>query len=106
MGEIQSKVQHELDTVVGTNRLPNLEDKHNLPYVEAVIMEIQRHACIVPLGLRHKMERDLIVNGQRIPAGTEVSPLMAEILKGDTWEEGQLFRPERFWMRRAVLGNQ
>ena len=37
-----------------------------------------------------------MVNGQRIPAGTEVSPLMAEILKGDTWEEGKLFRPERF----------
>jgi len=94
--EIQSKVQHELDTVVGHNRLPNMEDKRNLPYVEAVIMEIQRHACIVPLGLRHKIERDLMVNGQRIPAGTEVSPLMAEILKGDTWEEGNLFRPERF----------
>merc|ERR1712241_1328853 len=56
--EIQSKVQHELDTVVGHNRLPNMEDKRNLPYVEAVIMEIQRHACIVPLGLRHKIERD------------------------------------------------
>merc|ERR1719290_57954 len=38
--EIQSKVQHELDTVVGINRLPNMEDKRNLPYVEAVIMEI------------------------------------------------------------------
>ena len=28
-------------------------------------------------------ENDLVVNDQLIPAGTNVSPIMAEILKGD-----------------------
>ena len=36
------------------------------------------------------------VNGQLIPADTRIFPIMAEILKGDHWENGTLFNPERF----------
>ena len=50
---VQEKVQEELDNVVGVNRSPSMADKPNLPYTEAVIMEIQRHANIVPLGVQH-----------------------------------------------------
>ena len=38
----------------------------------------------------------MIVNGQVIPAGTLVTPIMAEIMKGEYWGDGQVFRPERF----------
>ena len=51
--EIQRKVQDELDNVVGVNRSPSMTDKPNLPFTEAVLMEIQRHANIVPLGVQH-----------------------------------------------------
>jgi len=51
--EIQERVQKELDSVVGVNRTPSNSDKVNLPYTEATIMEIQRHANIVPLGVQH-----------------------------------------------------
>ena len=51
--EVQRKVQEELDKEVGVNRAPKMEDRGRLPYTEAVIMEIQRHGNIVPLGLRH-----------------------------------------------------
>ena len=53
--QVQEKVQQELDNVVGVNRSPLMTDKAHLPYTEAVIMEIQRHSNIVPLGLRHIM---------------------------------------------------
>ena len=36
------------------------------------------------------------MKGQTIPAGTHVYPMMAEILKGDNWGDGTVFRPERF----------
>ena len=71
--EIQRKVQRELDMIVGVDRMPTMQDNASLPYTEviktyrrhlrslisditiikAVIMEIQRHANIVPMGLHH-----------------------------------------------------
>ena len=49
--EVQKKVQEELDNVVGVNRSPSMTDKPNLPYTQAVIMEIQRHSNVLPLGV-------------------------------------------------------
>ena len=51
--EVQSRVQEELDRVVGVDRLPAMKDRADLPYTEAVMMEIQRHANIVPMGVQH-----------------------------------------------------
>ena len=51
---IQAKVQEELDRVVGGDRCPGLADRTRLPYTEAVLMEVQRHAHVLPLGVRHR----------------------------------------------------
>ncbi len=37
--EIQKKAQVELDSVVGRDRLPTVEDEKNLPYCHAIIKE-------------------------------------------------------------------
>jgi len=94
--EVQAKVQEELDKVIGTDRLPTLKDRANLPYTEAVLMETQRFANIVPNGVQHICRRDFTVNGLTIPADTLIQPLFSEILKGDYWGDGLTFRPERF----------
>ena len=54
---IQAKVQEELDRVVGGDRCPGLADRARLPYTEAVLMEVQRHAHVLPLGVRHRSAR-------------------------------------------------
>ena len=51
---IQAKVQEELDRVVGGDRFPGLADRTRLPYTEAVLMEVQRYAYVLPLGVRHR----------------------------------------------------
>ena len=79
--EVQRKVQDELDRTVGRNREISLKDRVNLPYTEAVMMEVQRCANIVPNGLGHSSEKDITINGITIPAGTLVMPLMTELLK-------------------------
>ncbi|KAG9318126.1 cytochrome P450 [Chiua virens] len=40
--EVQDRAKAEIDMVVGTNRLPNFDDRPNLPYVEAILMETLR----------------------------------------------------------------
>lgn len=63
---IQSdRVQEELSRVVG-NRQVRIEDRKNLPYVEAVIHETQRLANIVPMSLPHKTSRDTTLQGHFI----------------------------------------
>lgn len=50
--EIQSRAQAEIESVVGTNggRLPTFSDRPNLPYVEAIVLELLRWNPAVPLG--------------------------------------------------------
>ena len=59
-------------------------------------MEIQRCANIVPDGVAHYTAKDVTVNGVVIPKDTFVQALNVEILKGDYWENGKSFMPERF----------
>ena len=93
---VQKKVQEEMGSVVGLGMAPSLQDKPKLPYTEAVLMEIQRYANILPNGANHSSSQDIVVNGMTIPAGTLFIPLMVEILKGPYWGDGEVFRPERF----------
>ena len=48
--DVQARVQAEIDSVVGTARLPVFEDRPSLPYVEAVLRETLRWHPVVPLG--------------------------------------------------------
>jgi Cytochrome P450 len=41
---IQLKAQNELDSILGFDRLPTLEDRASLPYIEHVLQETFRHA--------------------------------------------------------------
>lgn len=40
--EVQRRAQEELDRVVGSDRLPTLDDRLNLPYIEGVVNESLR----------------------------------------------------------------
>lgn len=42
--DIQAKVQHEIDQVLGEEQLPLLSDKSKLSYIEAVLLEVGRFA--------------------------------------------------------------
>ncbi|KAK7464944.1 hypothetical protein VKT23_006152 [Stygiomarasmius scandens] len=70
--EIQKKAQDELDRVVGRNRLPVVEDEKNLPYIHAIIKEVER--CHNPfwLGTPHVNTQDFTYRGQFIPKDTVI----------------------------------
>lgn len=48
--EIQKRAQAQLDAVVGPDRLPTLNDRDQLPYIDAILKEVTRSAPVTPLG--------------------------------------------------------
>ncbi|KAK5361817.1 hypothetical protein LTR20_009397 [Exophiala xenobiotica] len=67
--EVQKRAQEEIDRVVGTDRLPTVADRENLPYVDAVVKEVLRWHPVAPMGLPHTSTEDDICNGYLIPKG-------------------------------------
>jgi len=47
---VQKRAQAELDVVVGRDRLPTLDDRPRLPYIEAICSELLRWQMATPLG--------------------------------------------------------
>ncbi|KAI6099756.1 cytochrome P450 [Pisolithus sp. B1] len=70
--ETQVKAQEEIDRVVGNDRLPEFKDRQNLPYVEAVFLEILRWHPINPILLPHKTTTADVFDGMYIPKGATV----------------------------------
>ncbi|KAH0581504.1 Cytochrome P450 1A1 [Termitomyces sp. J132] len=70
--KIQAKAHAELDRVVGRSRLPTVEDEKNLPYIHAIIKEVER--CHNPfwLGTPHVNTEDVTYHGHFIPKDTVV----------------------------------
>lgn len=65
--EVAKRVQREIDEVVGSGRLPTLEDRKNMPYTEATIRENLRIETLVPSNVPHKTLNDTELMGYRIP---------------------------------------
>lgn len=60
--EVQAKAQAEIDAVVGTDRLPTLLDRKDLPYVNAVANEVLRWHSVTPTGRRLYRVVSVILN--------------------------------------------
>ncbi|XP_072035387.1 cytochrome P450 2U1-like [Amphiura filiformis] len=95
--DIQKKIQEELDSVVGRNRLPQVSDQEQLPYTRAALFEIQRHVSLAPLSTFHTANDETSLHGYHIPKGaTIVSNLYAVMRNPNTFTEPDQFKPERF----------
>ncbi|KAF8999672.1 cytochrome P450 [Cyathus striatus] len=93
----QAKAQSEIDAVIGSERLPTLEDRANLPYVEALYWEVLRFYPFVPLSIPHVVREDDVHNGYLIPKGTTIVPNVWRFMKDpDKYNSPEKFSPERF----------
>ncbi|KAK2703313.1 hypothetical protein QYM36_018226, partial [Artemia franciscana] len=94
---IQKKIHEELDKHVGRSRLPELRDRSNLSFVEAVIMEGQRMSNVAPFTPPHQASEDVELNGYTIKKGSSVLFSMYSIhMDKAYWGDPEFFRPERF----------
>ena len=48
--DVARKAQAELDSVVGTDRLPRFSDRESLPYINALVLEVLRWHSVAPTG--------------------------------------------------------
>ncbi|XP_077977650.1 cytochrome P450 2U1-like [Glandiceps talaboti] len=95
--EVQKQVQKELLRVIGDDRLPNLNDKPSLPFIEATIMEVQRLSCVLPLTMPHSAIEDAQLYGYNIPKDTMVIANLWSVMRDpDLWPNPDKFIPERF----------
>jgi cytochrome P450 len=94
---IQKKAQEELDSVIGSSRLPTIQDRANLPFLRAIVAEVYRFCPAAPLGklnqlaprlcsddiyisvkpgVPHVLTQDDVYEGYFIPKGTWILPNM------------------------------
>ncbi len=93
---IQEKAHTEIKDGIG-QRPPTTEDRKNLPYIEAVILECFRYTSLVPVALRHCSHSTTDLNGYYIPGGTFIFPnLWAQNHDEKYWDDPWEFIPKRF----------
>ncbi|KAI6240307.1 (pine wood nematode) hypothetical protein [Aphelenchoides fujianensis] len=95
--DVQQKLHDELDRVIGSDRLVSMSDKTDLPYVQAVIMEVQRTANIVGQNVPHKTSRELTIAGYKIPKRSILIPqISVPMIDPKHFSEPKRFNPDRF----------
>lgn len=102
--EVQAKAQAEIDTVVGSARLPDFEDRPSLPYVEAILREMFRWNPVVPLAIPHATSSEDMFQGYFIPKGTWVIiNVWAMSRDEEKYPDPDEFRPERHFGSDRLL---
>ncbi|KAL0947947.1 hypothetical protein HGRIS_010576 [Hohenbuehelia grisea] len=95
--DAQKRAQAEIDTVIGTDTLPEFSDRASLPYVECLVQEVLRWYPVVPLGIPHRCMEDNIYGGMFIPKGSLViANARGMSLRESTYANPTEFNPSRF----------
>lgn len=96
--QVQSKVQTELDRIVGGSRAVTESDVSEMTYLPAVIKEVLRlHPPGPLLSWARLAITDTTVDGYHVPAGTTAMVNMWAITRDpDVWADPLEFKPERF----------
>ena len=94
---VQDKCFKEISDVIGTQRPPRVQDRAQMPYMEATILEVLRKANIVPLSVQHGLASDVKFHDYVIPRDAIVLPdLESALADPEVWGNPDNFLPERF----------
>ena len=95
--DVQEKCHKEIDAILGRGISPNYANRMSLPYVEAVLLEVQRFFHIAPLTGPRRTLRTCQLGGYTIPKNTTVLIGVISVqMDAEFWKDPETFRPERF----------
>ncbi|XP_036590320.1 cytochrome P450 2C23-like [Trichosurus vulpecula] len=95
--EVQAKIHEEIDRVIGPNRVPSITDRQDMPYMDAVVHEMQRFIDLLPLNLPREVVRDTQFQQYVLPKGTTIFPLLSPVLNDSKeFPNPDQFDPQHF----------
>ncbi|KAK0199220.1 cytochrome P450 [Desarmillaria ectypa] len=97
--EIQARVQAEIDSVTGGDRLPTLTDRDQglLPYTLAALYEVFRWHLPLPTGFPHRTVEDDMYKGYFFPKGSIVAFNSLQMCHDpELYPSPEVFDPTRF----------
>ncbi|XP_044518928.1 cytochrome P450 2C23-like [Gracilinanus agilis] len=95
--EVQAKIHEEINRVIGHNRIPSIKDRQDMPYMDAVVHEVQRFIDLIPLNLPHAVNKDIQFQQYTIPKGTNIFPLLSPVLRDSkAFSNPDQFDPQHF----------
>ena len=101
--EVQAKGQAEVDRIIGSDRMPTLDDMDQLPYVRACVKETLRWLPTAVLGaVPHSTIADDIYEGYKIPKNATVVLNVWAIHR----DPARYSNPERFVPERYLGDNK
>jgi cytochrome P450 len=70
---VMKKAQAELDSVIGSERLPTFADIEDLPYLRALCQEVSRWRPVSSGGFRHALTEDVQYKNYILPKGSAIA---------------------------------
>ncbi|XP_037353406.1 cytochrome P450 2C19-like isoform X4 [Talpa occidentalis] len=95
--EVTAKAQEEIERVIGRHRSPSMQDKGHMPYMEALVHEVQRYIDLLPMNLPHAVTRDIRFRNYLIPKGTTILVSLTSVLHDSKeFPNPEVFDPGHF----------
>ncbi|KAI0319142.1 cytochrome P450 [Amylostereum chailletii] len=96
--DIQARAHAELDAVVGRDCWPSADDEPRLPYIRAIIKEVQRAHAPFWMATPHYSTEDFVYNGMYLPKNTAVVLNCYGLHHNEArYPDAKKFDPERYF---------
>ncbi|XP_020836321.1 cytochrome P450 2C31-like [Phascolarctos cinereus] len=84
--EVQAKIHEEIEHVIGHNRLHSIKDRQDMPYMDAVVHEVQRFIDLIPFNIPHAVNWDIHFQEYILPKDTTIFPELTPV-----WHDNKEF---------------
>ncbi|XP_059149364.1 cytochrome P450 2U1-like [Physella acuta] len=105
--DVQEKIYKEIEEEIGTVRVPTMQDRTKLVYLNAFLNEVARISSLAAHSFAHSNKTDTEIRGYRIPKGSFIVPNLDSIhFDKKIWgQDVMAFKPERFIDSEGKLKN-